>query len=154
MRKEPGGVLEVIRKRPPLYLGSPSRSALWNFIQGYNLALRDHNLEKRSTMYCHDNFTTKSHTVYGARQFRLSQGPWSSQAPTSMKLLHLTGSLSFMMSSEAAIVRNLNTTTFEIRRFHSRPSLRRRVGLSRFLRSLPSAESWSGCQASGDGWRN
>lgn len=35
----------MIRKRPPLYLGGRSLSALWNFIQGYSLALRDYNLE-------------------------------------------------------------------------------------------------------------
>jgi hypothetical protein len=45
MRKKPGGLLDVIRKRPPLYLGRHSLSALWNFIQGYNLALRDHDLD-------------------------------------------------------------------------------------------------------------
>lgn len=39
-------VIERIRKRPVLYLGGESITALWHFISGYDLAELDHKIEK------------------------------------------------------------------------------------------------------------
>ncbi len=41
-------VIERIRKRPALYLGGESITALWHFILGYNLAELDYKIEKSS----------------------------------------------------------------------------------------------------------
>lgn len=42
-----GGLLEVIRERPAMYLGHHSLSALWSFLDGYGFALWSHDIQEK-----------------------------------------------------------------------------------------------------------
>ena len=45
-----GGLLDVIRERPALYMGEHSLSALWHFFNGYVTALRFYDIQTKPTL--------------------------------------------------------------------------------------------------------
>jgi hypothetical protein len=46
-RVKSGGLLDVIRERPVMYLGELSLSALWHFLNGYEMSLLAHDIQEK-----------------------------------------------------------------------------------------------------------